>query len=95
MPYRLKSHRLKPFKNFACVVSAAALIALAPAVSLAAGSVTFGQPVEPAGLDPTVGSAVASGEVTWQNILRDWLLLIVTAISSRNLPPTGPFPMMV
>ena len=68
MPYRAKSHCLKQFKNFTCAVSTAALIALAPTLSLAAGSVTFGQPVEPAGLDPTVGAAVASGEVTWQNI---------------------------
>lgn len=63
MPYRFK-----PIRNLACAVSTAALIAFAPTLSLAAGSVTFGQPVEPAGLDPTVGSAVASGEVTWQNV---------------------------
>ncbi len=63
MPYRYKSIR-----NMACAVSTAALIALAPSLSLAAGSVTFGQPVEPAGLDPTVGAPVASGEVTWQNV---------------------------
>ncbi len=58
----------KSIKTMACIVFAAALIPCAPTLSLAAGSVTFGQPVEPAGLDPTVGAPVASGEVTWQNI---------------------------
>lgn len=55
-------------RNLAFAASTAALIATAPSIAIAAGSVTFGQPVEPAGLDPTVGAPVASGEVTWQNI---------------------------
>ncbi|MBE9638364.1 ABC transporter substrate-binding protein [Salipiger mangrovisoli] len=49
-------------------ISAAALIAAAPLAAHAAGDVSFIQAVEPAGLDPTVGSPVAAGQVTWQNI---------------------------
>jgi len=48
----------------------AALAVFAPALALAAGSVTFIEGVEPTGLDPTVNAPVAAGEVTWQNIFQ-------------------------
>ncbi|SFJ68692.1 ABC transporter substrate-binding protein [Celeribacter neptunius] len=59
------------FQTFTRSASAAALLAagaLAPHAALAAGSVSFIQAVEPAGLDPTEGSPVAAGQVTWQNV---------------------------
>lgn len=53
-------------------VSVAALVAASalfnPLSAWAAGEVTFAQSVEPQGLDPTVGSPVAAGQVTWQNV---------------------------
>lgn len=49
-------------------VSTAALIAASPLAALAGGQVSFIQAVEPAGLDPTEGSPVAAGQVTWQNV---------------------------
>lgn len=56
------------FRALAGSISAAALIAAAPLAAHAAGDISFIQAVEPAGLDPTVGSPVAAGQVTWQNI---------------------------
>lgn len=47
----------------------AALLALAGLPALAQQTaVSFVQAVEPQGLDPTVGSPVAAGQVTWQNV---------------------------
>ncbi|QCO54419.1 ABC transporter substrate-binding protein [Pseudorhodobacter turbinis] len=40
----------------------------APAFAQDANAVTFVQAVEPQGLDPTVSSPVAAGQVTWQNV---------------------------
>jgi peptide/nickel transport system substrate-binding protein len=50
----------------ACTTALSLLVA--PMAALAAGQISFGQAVEPAGLDPTVGSPVAAGQVTWQNL---------------------------
>lgn len=58
----------RSLRAFAASISAAALVGAAPLAVQAAGAVTFIQAVEPAGLDPTVGSPVAAGQVTWQNI---------------------------
>ncbi|ADO42584.1 ABC transporter substrate-binding protein [Ketogulonicigenium vulgare] len=55
-------------RHLAKSVSVAALCAAAPFAALAAGEVTFIQPVEPTGLDPTQDSPVAAGQVTWQNV---------------------------
>ncbi|MBU2957707.1 ABC transporter substrate-binding protein [Paracoccus sp. 1_MG-2023] len=56
------------FRALARSASLAAMIAATPALALAAGEVSFVQSVEPAGLDPTVSSPVAAGQVTWQNV---------------------------
>jgi peptide/nickel transport system substrate-binding protein len=50
------------------VCLAVLLCGAAPAFAQDTGAVTFGQAVEPQGLDPTVSSPVAAGQVTWQNV---------------------------
>ncbi|TQS70948.1 ABC transporter substrate-binding protein [Rhodobacteraceae bacterium] len=45
-----------------------AALAMVPAFAQGDRSVTFVQAVEPQGLDPSVGSPVAAGQVTWQNV---------------------------
>ena len=44
------------------------LASTAPVLAQDANAVTFVQAVEPQGLDPTVSSPVAAGQVTWQNV---------------------------
>ena len=44
------------------------LSSTAPVLAQDANAVTFVQAVEPQGLDPTVSSPVAAGQVTWQNV---------------------------
>ncbi|EKE44559.1 solute-binding component of ABC transporter [Oceaniovalibus guishaninsula JLT2003] len=56
------------FRHFARTLPQAALLAALPVAAIAAGEVDFVQSVEPAGLDPTVSSPVAAGQVTWQNL---------------------------
>ncbi|MDN5567548.1 MAG: ABC transporter substrate-binding protein [Paracoccus sp. (in: a-proteobacteria)] len=47
---------------------AALLGGTAPTLAQDTRTVTFAQSVEPQGLDPTVSSPVAAGQVTWQNV---------------------------
>ncbi|WP_417273617.1 ABC transporter substrate-binding protein [Celeribacter halophilus] len=44
------------------------LAGVAPVLAQEVNAVTFVQAVEPQGLDPTVSSPVAAGQVTWQNV---------------------------
>ncbi|WP_372803014.1 ABC transporter substrate-binding protein [Paracoccus seriniphilus] len=58
-------------KSFAILKGTCLAILLAgtaPVWAQDSHAVTFVQPVEPQGLDPTVSSPVAAGQVTWQNV---------------------------
>ena len=57
-----------PHRSLAGACLAIILSATAPAKAQDADAVTFAQSVEPQGLDPTVSSPVAAGQVTWQNV---------------------------
>ncbi|SLN43577.1 Glutathione-binding protein GsiB precursor [Aquimixticola soesokkakensis] len=63
--------------------STAALLCVTPTVVLAAGDVSFVQAVEPPGLDPTVSSPVAAGQVVWQNLFEG----LVTIDAAGEIQP--------